>query len=151
MSLAALDGAFAVVGMDELEPEIAFIDELMFAIAEHALPGGRIIAMASDEVRIPDAKAGAFHGKAEAHLLGGRMRGIGRVPSLSLSWQSFDHFCPTHPTYRLMVMGQKVEAAVKRLIRAEGATSVKYFCKPLILKVIQAYSRSILSSKVSRR
>lgn len=50
----------AIVGMRQLQPEIACLDKLTLAIAKHLQPHCRIETVAAREIPVPDAKMRAF-------------------------------------------------------------------------------------------
>lgn len=60
VAFAAGHRPLAIVGMRQLQPEIACLGKLALTIAEHLRPHRRVKAVAAREIPIPDAKMRAF-------------------------------------------------------------------------------------------
>jgi hypothetical protein len=60
VAFAAGHRPLAIVGMRQLQPEIACLDKLTLAIAQHLRPHCRIETVAAREIPVPDAKMRAF-------------------------------------------------------------------------------------------
>jgi len=62
VAVAAGHCPLAIIGMGQLQPQVAGVGKFVFVVAQHPCPGRGVEAVAGRKIPVPDAKMGAFQG-----------------------------------------------------------------------------------------